>query len=165
MGGDALVVRALLREDGINPECGVGVKAERGCQQLVNVRSLEGFAGAGLELLLRGIRELFDCHDEPFLCATPILGQTHTFKSPTARLKERFSIIVKKRLFLLVCKYGGHLRKFYPSHIGWSTLSQAVRAAHPTTQVGSQPDRTASDGPAIRSARWRRRCPARVSSG
>jgi hypothetical protein len=103
-GGDALVVRALLREDGINSECGVGVEAERGCQQLVDVGSLEGAARAGLEMLLRGIRELFDCHDEPFLCATPISGQAHTFKSPTTRLKERFSMTVRQRLFLLVCK-------------------------------------------------------------
>jgi hypothetical protein len=26
---------------------------------------LEGYTGAGLEMLLRGIREFFDCHDKP----------------------------------------------------------------------------------------------------
>ena len=58
----------------------------------------------GLKVLLRGIREFFDCHDKPFLNATPISGQAHTFKSPTTRLKERFSVTVRQRLFLLVCK-------------------------------------------------------------
>ena len=75
----SLVVRTSLCEDGINAECGIGLEAERGCQQLVDVGSFEGAARAGLEMLLRGIRELFDCHNEPFLCATPISGQAHTF--------------------------------------------------------------------------------------
>jgi len=61
-------------------------------------------------VLLRGVREFFDCHDKLFLNATPVSGQTHTFKSPTTRLKEKFSVTVKQRLFLLVCKYGGHQR-------------------------------------------------------
>ena len=119
----------------------IGFEAERGYQHLVDVGSLEGAARAGLEMLLRGIRELFDCHDEPFLCATPISGQAHTFKSPTTRLKERLSMTVRRRLFLLVCKYGGHLVTFYRRQAKWSTL--AGRAGHPTAPAGQPPGQTA----------------------
>jgi hypothetical protein len=50
------------------------------------------------------IREFFACHDRPFFNATPNSGQTHTFKSPTTRLKEKFLMTAKQSLFLLVCK-------------------------------------------------------------
>jgi hypothetical protein len=54
--------------------------------------SLERTLGCGLEVLLRGVREFLDSHDKPFLKATPYSGQAHTFKTPTTRLKERFSV-------------------------------------------------------------------------
>ena len=56
-----------------------------------------------MKVLLRGVREFFDCHDKPFLNATPISGQAHTFKSPTTRLKERFSVTVKQNAFFYSC--------------------------------------------------------------
>jgi hypothetical protein len=82
----------LFGENGVCAECSEGVEAKRGCQQLVDVSSFERATRAGLKALLRGVREVFDCHDKPFINATPISGQTHTFKSPTTRLKERFSL-------------------------------------------------------------------------
>jgi len=55
-------------------------------QQLIDVSPLEMLVGAGFELLLSGVRQFLDRHDKPFKNATPTSGQTHTFKSPTARL-------------------------------------------------------------------------------
>jgi hypothetical protein len=66
--------------------------------------SFERALGAGLEVLLRGVREFLDGHGKPFLKSTPYSGQTHTFKTPTTRLKERFSDQRNERRFLLVCK-------------------------------------------------------------
>jgi hypothetical protein len=73
----------------------MGVETKGSSQKLVDVGSLERGTGAGLYVLLRGVGEFFDCHDKLFLDATPVSGQAHTFKSPTTRLKEKFSMTVK----------------------------------------------------------------------
>ena len=58
------------------------------------------------------IREFFDCHAKPFLNATPISGQAHTFV-PDGEGSKRFSVTVSNA-FLLIASKGGHLGQFYP---------------------------------------------------
>ena len=94
----------MLGENTVCAKGGVGVETKRGGQQFVDVCPLEVGARAGLKMELCRIREFFACHDRPFFNATPNSGQTHTFKSPTTRLKEKLLMTAKQSLFLLVCK-------------------------------------------------------------
>lgn len=90
---------ASVCQQSAGAECRERLEPERGCQQLVDMGSPEGAASGGLNVLLRRVRKFFDCHEKPFLNATSISGQAHTFKSPTTRLKERFVMTEGKQAF------------------------------------------------------------------
>ncbi len=85
-------------------ERGIGVEAENGCQQLIDVGPLEGAARFGLKVPLRCVREFFDCHDKPFPRATSISGLRTRLSPEDEAQREVLDDSGAKSLFLLVCK-------------------------------------------------------------
>ena len=75
-------------EYGIRTEGGVGIKAESGGQQFVDVGTFELRASVGLEILLRRVGEFFDGHDQPFLNLTVSIMLAYVLTSATWTLSE-----------------------------------------------------------------------------
>ena len=71
--------------------------------------ALERTRRYGRQALLRAIREILDSHDKPVLRATPIRDIRTRLIALTTRLENQVGDdCLAERLFLLVCKYGGH---------------------------------------------------------
>lgn len=86
-------------------ECGVGGVTKSCAKQFVDMCPLEWGATNYLDMLVCGVREFFDRHNEPFLITLLESGRVRTFNFPTARVKRGLKTTEgTERLFLLVRK-------------------------------------------------------------